>query len=144
MLYETLRACWLLVFPPRRRCVETTIRLSPCLTYSVLNIPASVFNPASIAHDGMGLGGDRLEGELSWRPHLCIYGRVVHTGVRLNLGVAVLGPPMCFISKSRLDFEGIILALPSVLCNKGETQDRSPRIPCGSLKFLAVKRGCDW
>lgn len=65
----------------------------------------------------MDLGGDRLEGELSWGPQLYIYGRVVvHTGVRLNLGMAVLGPPMCFISKSRLDFDGIILALPLVIC----------------------------
>lgn len=58
--------------------------------------------------------------------------------------MAVLGPPMCFIRKSRLDFDGIKLALPSVLCNKGETQDRIPRVPCGSLTFLAERRGCDW
>lgn len=53
---------------------------------------------------------------------------------------------MCFISKSRLDFDGIILAWnhTSVLCNKGETQDRIPRIPRGSLPFLDIRRGCDW
>lgn len=70
-----------------------------------------------------------------------MYGSViVHPGLRLNLGVAVLGPPMCFISKCRLDFDGIILVLTLVLCNKGETQGRIPRIPCGSLPFLATRR----
>jgi hypothetical protein len=81
------------------------------LPHSVQHILTSVFNPVSIAHGGMGLGGDRLRGKLSWGPHLCIYGSVfIHTGVRLNLGIVVLGLPMCFISKSRLDFDGIILA----------------------------------
>lgn len=141
MLYKTLRAGLLVVGGSSQKEVcgygHQTLILPHLLRLAY---------PASVAHDGMGLGGYRLEGELSWGPHLCpsVYRKVVHTGVRLNLGVAVLGPPMCFISKSWLDFEGIVLALPYVLCNKGGTQDRIPRILCGSLKFLAVKRGCDW
>lgn len=85
------------------------------------------------------MGGDRLEDELGWGPHLYIYGRVVgRTGMRLNLGVTVLGPPMCFKSKSRLDFDGVILGLPSVLC-KGRSPGQKSQNTLWKLEVAGCK-----
>lgn len=48
------RACCLLVFPPRRRCVESWL-LDSHPASLVLHNPALVFYPASIAHGSVGM-----------------------------------------------------------------------------------------
>lgn len=52
--------------------------------------------------------------------------------------MAVLGPLMCFISKSRLDFDGIILALPSVLC-KGRSPGQKSQNTLWTLEVPGCK-----